>query len=188
LIETPDTNKETAHQNQNADSAPTPNTDSKGAEQADDDLDFVVTEAHDQTTELVGGFQGTKTDDLGIETPADLMEAEASHDVGEHHQPDPGVLSPLGDSTPPPPPPADKPLDSDPSPAATDDPATSQIPTSTSGLQKLSNERLQEISQQMQGGTPSDNYLSNEEKHQLLRSIEDGPASQVESSPPLVKT
>ena len=48
----------------------------------DEKLDFVVTEAHGQDPEMVGGFKTSEAGELGIETPADLMETEAEHSPG----------------------------------------------------------------------------------------------------------
>ena len=73
----------------------------------DDDLDFVVTEAHAEAHELVGGVKplATKEDDLGIESNSDLMEREA-HGQTPSLNPNisQGFDQPIGQSSPPPPP------------------------------------------------------------------------------------
>ena len=190
MIETSKPHNEATHPNQTVKSASTsdPHANPKPSDKTDDnDLDFVVTEAHDQDSDLVGGFNKSDSDDLGIETPANLMEAEALHDVGECTLPDPVVTSPIGDTNPPPPPPADKQFDSDPKPATETMQDTIQDLTTKQGLGKLTDERLQEISQKMHGETPNNDYLTAEEKQRLLKSIDEVPVDQVESPSPQTK-
>ncbi len=183
MIETPRSNRETPGRKHTARSGPGSESDVSPAEGTERDQDFVVTEAHDQSPELVGGFGSAKEDDLGIESPADLMEAEAAREVGERHLPDPVETAPIGDTTPPPPPAADKPLPSDSVPVGDTKPDTDRTPSPIPGLQKLSEERVQEISQRMQTGAPSNDYLSAEEKQRLISSIDKAPADQVEPKP-----
>lgn len=173
MIETPKSDRETPDRLQAVRRGPGPESDGSSTEGSERDKDFVVTEAHDQTPAPVGGFGSEKEDDLGIESPADLMEAEAAREVGERHLPDPVENAPIGDTTPPPPPVAEKPLPSDSAPAGVSTPDIDRTPPPSSGLQKLSEERVQEISHQMQTGTPQDDYLSTEEKQRLISSIDE---------------
>ncbi|MCD6250453.1 MAG: tetratricopeptide repeat protein [candidate division Zixibacteria bacterium] len=187
MIETSKTHNEATHPNQTVKSAstPDPHANPRPSEKTDDnDLDFVVTEAHDQDSDLVGGFNKSNSDDLGIETPADLMEAEAL-DTGECVLPDPVMTSSIGDTNPPLP--TDKQFDSDLKPATETMQDTIQDLTTKQGLGKLTDERLQEISQKMQGETPNNNYLTAEEKQRLLKSIDEVPVDQVESPSPQTK-
>ena len=75
----------------------------------DDDLEFVVTEAHQDSPELVGQEKpatGANDDDLGLQSTADLMENEANSNNSE--QPEESRMvqgyTPIGDSAPPLPP------------------------------------------------------------------------------------
>ncbi len=69
---------------------------------SDDDLDFIVTEAHEQPHELVGGITPkVGDDDLGIQSTANLMEDEATYRSQAESNPvdlGSGEDSPIGDS------------------------------------------------------------------------------------------
>ncbi len=78
----------------------------------DDDLEFVVTEAHEESPELVGGIKlssSDKDDELGLQSTADLMENEARSTIPDMKTDlNPNLdQSPIGESAPPPPPVSD---------------------------------------------------------------------------------
>ena len=77
----------------------------------DTDPDFVISEAHEQGPEMVGGYrpESKPSDDLGIESTSDLMESEAHRGVSgqeEAHLADDNLI---GQSEPPPPPVTEQP-------------------------------------------------------------------------------
>ncbi len=147
-----------------------------------DDLDFVVTEAHEQGTEMVGGFQPTPGDNLGIESPADLMQAEAgarkeeAFDRPSHDSyfavPEPEIPQPA--TTP-----VEKPTASVPqSDAKAAEDARDKI-------ERLSEEQIKEISHRMRAESKTSNYLSDDEKQQLMNAIGHGPSSDADVSVPV---
>jgi tetratricopeptide (TPR) repeat protein len=132
----------------------------------DDGLDFVVTEAHSQTPDLVGGFKSTQTDPLGVESTADLMQAAARPDQTDQedtaHPP-----SLIGESYPLPALPEEDfaGLDTD-RLSITDDKL--EPPQREDTLEKLSEQRIKEISQRMKAETARSDYLSEEETRQII--------------------
>ncbi len=143
------------------------------ASTTEDDLDFVVTEAHEDTREFVGGMKPDRTEDeLGVQSTANLLEQEAKdspdtlHDMPATKAAD---NTPIGDTTPPPPT-----VDSAPSSSlVVGDSPTDRVPADTTGanmVTKLSKEEIKSIKEKMYG-RPS-KYLSNEEKLDLLKSID----------------
>ncbi|MFZ5980904.1 MAG: tetratricopeptide repeat protein [Candidatus Zixiibacteriota bacterium] len=159
-----------------------PSTPAKPVSEVDDDLDFVITEAHDEGPEFVGGLNGKKSDqdDLGLQSTADLMEQEAN---GESHHTN---FSPsgtndvdlIGDSEPPlppgsaynyndpepPPPPVQKPQTLMANPAYNPDPQAALTP-----------EPVEPVSENdFPASSPESlrSYLSDAEKQELINKIE----------------
>jgi len=132
----------------------------------EDGLDFVVTEAHSQDPDLVGGFKPTQADALGVESTADLMQAAAKPSHAEKE----GKVRPpslIGESYPLPPPPEE-----DFAGLATDrlsiNDDRQEPPQRESTLEKLSEQRIKEISQRMKAETARSDYLSEEETRQII--------------------
>ncbi len=138
-----------------------------------DDLEFVVTEAHDQNTQLVGAYDSNNNteDDLGIETNADLMEQEA-HEGRSDFEPS-GIsekletddlsgsgLTPSADSS--------HHRDQDALQTGADILSSPEPPDR---IEKLSDDRVREISKRMNGGKEPSQYLTEEEKVKLLKNL-----------------
>jgi tetratricopeptide (TPR) repeat protein len=145
----------------------------------DDELDFVITEAHSQDPEMVGGFKSTDSENLGIETPADLMQAEAGTPKEESAARTDlrqffGGSEPEASSTPAPS--SDKPAQTE-----TKSKETPPGPTRDK-IERLSDEQLQEISRRMRAESKQSDYLSDEEKQQLISAIGHEPANDMEYS------
>jgi len=132
----------------------------------DDGLDFVVTEAHNQDPELVGGFKATQPDPLGVESTADLMQAAArpgqtdTMEMARRH-------SLIGESYPIPAQPEE-----DFGGLATERLGITgtnlEPPQRESTIEKLSEQRIKEISLQMKAETAQSDYLSEEETRQII--------------------
>ncbi len=145
----------------------------------DEDLDFVVYEAHDQKSEFVGEEPGqlsvVREDDLGIETTAKLMEQEASHnaETGNFHSLSnkPHTL-PIGVSAPPPPPPAYEEHDfkQSASTSSKSKPESAVKAVDTGAIRRLSDEELKRIERNLYG---SKAYVSEKEKSVLINKLED---------------
>ena len=104
MKETPDTIKHAADddQQQSPDGPthqPNPGTNAS-SDATEDTLDFVVTEAHAQSSDLVGGYQEAE-DDLGIESNSDLMERGAAAIDSDMESTTPYAGKQIGDSNPP---------------------------------------------------------------------------------------
>ncbi|MCX6834763.1 MAG: tetratricopeptide repeat protein [candidate division Zixibacteria bacterium] len=147
----------------------------RNQQSADDEgLDFVVTEAHSQDPDLVGGFKAAQTDPLGVESPAELMQAAArpgqteTEDMARRRQQ-------LAEFCPLPAPPEEDFGDSSPERLG----ITDNKPESTqreSTIEKLSEQRIKEISLQMKAETVRSDYLSEEEARQIISRMNgDGP-------------
>ncbi|MEW5795996.1 MAG: tetratricopeptide repeat protein [Candidatus Zixiibacteriota bacterium] len=136
------------------------------ADVEDDNLDFVVTEAHGDDHELVGGFKSSGADNLGIETPADLMDAEASsvQDSKARHRQYTDVLAGQADW----PNEADMFAETGPLevPAARD-----RNSEPNGGFERLSDAQVQEISRRMRAEASRSGYLSEEEKQKIVSGI-----------------
>ncbi len=138
------------------------------------DLDFVVTETEPNETELVGGYGPTvdTQDDLGIESNADLLEKEVVSGAREQHldlsdEPDEFIE----DAGPMP-----EPFDSQVIPTCDDsviEPSEDRLtpPTSPDSIEKLSDDRIRELSEKMRGSDGSPAYLTEEEKASLLNNL-----------------
>jgi len=155
----------------------------------DDTLDFVVTEAHNQGSDLVGGFECPPSDQLGIESPADLMdstahktEPTADHATGRT----PGSL--IGQSAPPPPAAAAPSSDAFANDSLDLAGGNLDPPVRETTIEKLSDDRIKEISQRMHTQSAASDYLSDDEKQQLMSAIghgpEDGPTQEVVAERP----
>lgn len=138
---------------------------------SEQDLDFEVTEAHSQDTELVGGYAAASNDDLGIESNADIVRPreQAAELEAEACEYDP---SPIGNCDPTLPD-ADE---SDPDEDTLDgfDTGRELVPdySKGSGLEKLSDEKVAEITRRMNSESRDSSYLSDEEKMRLVNGIE----------------
>ena len=141
----------------------------------DDGLDFVVTEAHSQDPEMVGGYKSLPIDPLAVESTADLMQAAARPGQTE------GRVTPqasmLGEAyIPTPSPPAEEDfgdLNTDRIGIAGAGQPPAQ-PEST--VEKLSEQRIKEISQRMKTESARSDYLSEEETRQIISLMNgDGP-------------
>ncbi|HUV30300.1 MAG TPA: tetratricopeptide repeat protein [Acidobacteriota bacterium] len=143
---------------------------------APDNLDFVITETHDASHDLVGGVVPKKTDgDLGLETTADLVQREAISGAGIGGGAvgsDTGNCSPIGDSNPTMPAPQETDTGGG---TVSDEPPAGSAPSSdsTSQVRKLSDDQIKSIKQNLYGG--STEYLSDEEKLDLLKHIDRRP-------------
>ena len=132
----------------------------------DDGLDFVVTEAHSQNSDLVGGFKTAPADPLGVESTADLMQAAAKPrriDEDIAHQP-----SLIGESSPLPAPPEEDFADLSTDRLGISENNLEPQQQRESTLEKLSDQRIKEISQQMKAETSRSDYLSEEETRQII--------------------
>lgn len=138
----------------------------------DDDLEFVVTEAHQESPDLVGQAKpaaGKNDDDLGVQSNADLMENEAKSDYSgrpEEHESD-LEHTPIGDTAPPPPPVSDYENNYEPAP----------ITQPTSEFQPPENDPIadrepEKPSSPTETDIPEPAYLSDEEKRELISKIE----------------
>jgi len=157
-----------------------PGSTEQAADANNDDLEFVITEAHDQETELVGGFKTSSPSDLGIESPADLLRPEVIEDKIDHDSMSNVDHLPIGDTHPPPPSDHARKMDD---PGILElSPDTMQSPSSECTLEKLSDERLQEISRNMRVDSGEPEYLTAEEKQRLITSIDETPVSEAEPS------
>lgn len=146
----------------------------------DEKLDFVVTEAHGQDPELVSGFKTSEAEELGIETPADLMETEAST---RREQIDRPLVGHDFEVDQPPPPMPPEPDDTVNNAARVEPQAAPQKPTEPyGGLEHLSDEQVQEISRRMRAEAARVDYLSDDEKHRLMSAIGSGSPAEVLSS------
>jgi Tfp pilus assembly protein PilF len=134
----------------------------------DDGLDFVVTEAHNEDPEMVGGFKTSDRDNLGIESPAELMQAEAGARKEEPKRrmtPNPFYAIPDQDAQPPHTPEV---ASQEERPQAE---KKAESPASRDKIERLSEEQLQEISRRMRAESRPADYLSDEEKQQLISAI-----------------
>jgi len=154
----------------------------KPASEVDDDLDFVVTEAHEEGPEFVGGLnKKADRDDLGLQSTADLMEQEAT---GISHNSDPtqsetdNKLGLIGNSEPPLPPgtelnDAREPITP---PIQESQPVTNPAfaPEPDRGLtpEPPSPPDLDKNRPQPPTTETNDTYLSDEEKQELIKKIE----------------
>jgi len=157
--------------------------------ESETDPDFVVSEAHEQSPEMVGGFRPeAKSDDLGAEAPPELADSTdrssqtarpAAFDISDDDL--------IGDCQPPTPGPAD----------GYDDPTSEEndfgaiksnieTPDEPGRIEKLSDERLLEISARMQAETESTAYLTEEEKLRLLHSIDEAAPQKGFDNQPIV--
>ncbi|MCP4684774.1 MAG: PEGA domain-containing protein [bacterium] len=155
-----------------AEQASTPDPSPKNEPAGDDDLDFVVTEAHTQEHELVGGVDTPKTpaeDDLGIQSAADFMEDSARIDD------EASDTGPIGESHVAAPPPPDysyqapRPNRSDAIQVSDDNLST---PDKPDRIEKLSEEQVREISQKMKQPEKRSEYLSEDEKFDLIKNLD----------------
>ena len=159
----------------------------------DDDLEFVVTEAHQDSPELVGmDKQPSIDDDLGLQSTADMMNNQAHTDPppGDDHRkpPDPD-FSPIGESAPPPPQVQDsayeppEPLDTEPPARGAADP--DEFHTGDR-LARLSEQEVNAINEELYGER---SYLSEEEKRNLVQSLEGVPETKrPQGEPPPVES
>lgn len=135
----------------------------------EDDLDFVVTEAHNQDHELVGGVTPppkSTEDDLGIQSAADLMEKEA------HRDSDTAKDIPIGESAVTAPPPPDYSYQQPPQEELQVTRNNMEPPDEPDRIKRLSEEQLQEISQKMKLPSRKTDYLTEDEKFDLLRGLD----------------
>lgn len=147
----------------------TPETTQGGPQTGDDDLDFVVTEAHSQDHELVGGVNNPKPppeDDLGIQSAADLMEKAA-------HSDSPGpVEAPIGESAVTSPPPPDYSYQEKPQDKLEVSRDNMSPPEEPDRIERLSEEQVREISAKMQRPKDKSEYLTEDEKFDLIRGLD----------------
>ncbi len=149
--------------------------DTPETENADrNDLDFVVTETEPNETELVGGYgpSGRSRDDLGIESNADLLEQEVVKDPQALEL----DLSDEADEFIEDAGPMPQPLNNDVAPFNDDsviEPLEDQLtpPTSPDSIEKLSDDRIRELSEKMRGSEDPPAYLTEEEKASLLNNL-----------------
>jgi tetratricopeptide (TPR) repeat protein len=177
LRETPDLTekqREDAAAAKRPDNTADPNQ--QNASGADDDLDFVVTEAHEEAPELVGGFASKEPGDLGIESTAELMQQEAQGEA-EMSPLSTGFDDPIGESAPPPPPPAEKSMP-DPEDHLNISGDNLETPERENGLGNLTDEQVAEISRKMKVETNEPEYLSEDEKMALLTNIDSSPTDE----------
>ena len=153
------------------------------------DPDFVVSEAHEQSPEMVGGYTPEpKPDDLGTVSPADLMDSAAR----QSHSAPPAAFDIsdndlIGDSQPPNPQPVD---DYEETTAGENDfgaiKSNIEPPDEPGRIEKLSDEKLLEISARMQAETDNAGYLTEEEKYRLLHSIDEAAPQKGFDNQPIV--
>ncbi len=147
----------------------------------DDDLEFQVYEQESDDREFVGGqadFDATdKKDDLGVQSPGELMENLAHEDHGDIDTPigssDPD-FEPIGQTAPfmpepepyepPPPPPGDF---GDLQTETADNPPEPE--TSPNGIKKLSEEEVRAIENNLYHGN---GYLSDSDKKDLMHKLD----------------
>jgi len=165
-----------------------PDPSPKDTQSDDDDLDFVVTEAHSQEHELVGGVSkppATPEDDLGIQSAADLMDDTARNQTGKPEE------RPIGESHVASPPPPDYSYQANPA-QDTEDLKVSRDnmspPTEPDRIKHLSEEQVREISQKMKQPSRQSEYLSEDEKLDLLKNLDNAddnskPAKGFDNSP-----
>ncbi len=143
----------------------------------DDDLNLVVTESTSGDQEFVGGekkFESTD-DDLGIESPSDLMEREATGGK-ETHEPQSsaidGEFGLIGESAPPPPPGQAQPNPED----KADEQATETAPeiemSETGRIRKLSADDVKKIEDNLY--SRDSGYLSDREKSDFISKMDTG--------------
>ena len=149
------------------------NASSGNDKSGDDDLDFIVTEAHTQDHELVGGVTpppAPPEEDLGIQSAADFMDDTARNAVS---QPDP---QPIGDSEVSAPPPPDYSYQEGPPPAGNESLQVSNdnmsSPDEPDRIKRLSDEEVREISMKMQQPQQKSDYLSEDEKFDLIKNLD----------------
>jgi len=145
----------------------------------DDNLDFVVTEAPSEGHELVGGVQpNSPTDgDLEIESNAHLMESGARSNRERAKEFSRAVTNqPIGETSPP------RPKASSGSTVPENKPDLSS--PLTNKLEKLSKEKLGEISRRMRGGsTEASDFVTEEEKLELLKKLDSASGSGPKPAP-----
>lgn len=157
---------------------------------SDDALEFVVTEKNEDDREFVGGKRefSTDHDDLGIESPRDLMEKEALSAKEKAAGPIPtsaADFEPIGPSESPPPPEPNYSRSLDDSSPETAEAWT--LEQNQAGqeekVKKLSPQEVKEIEKNLYGGSP---YLTDQEKEQLIKKIDklEGPDSNAAISTP----
>lgn len=127
---------------------------------ADDDLDFVVTEAMDQGLEPVGGFQEEASDDdLGLESAAELMEREALRQAtGSDLETSRITIQPIGEC--------------EPSLPAPSQPNQLELSKPVDSLGKLSADQIRQINEDMHRTEEPSDFLSAEEKVDLIKDLE----------------
>lgn len=136
----------------------------------DDNLDFVVTEAHNQDHEFVGHGDKPKPppeDDLGIESAADMMEGKALND-NSHSE-----IKPIGESNLSTPPPPDYSYQGKPQDDLEISQDNSTPPTEPDRIQRLSEEQVREISQKMSQPNKKSEYLTEDEKFDLIKNLDE---------------
>ena len=148
----------------------------------DQDLEFEVTEAHAQDSELVGGYVPAGEEKLGIESNSDLMQPGSN--AAEVSRPELGP-SPIGESEPILPE-AQEPDESD-SLGDYDFPKEpEQTRNGESSLEKLSDEKVAEITRRMNSeNTETSSYLSDEEKMNLINGIDAASAEENQQEKPI---
>jgi len=153
------------------------------AETTDDALEFVVTEKETDDREFVGGKRefSTEHDELGIETPSDLMQKEALSAKGKtvNSAQRSADFQQLDQSETLPPSESGSHHYQDNSPVETEEAWTSEKNQQgkEQKVRKLSPEEVKEIEKNLYGGNP---YLTNKEKHNLIKKIDnlENPAPQ----------
>ncbi|MBN1212402.1 MAG: tetratricopeptide repeat protein [candidate division Zixibacteria bacterium] len=138
----------------------------------DDDLEFVVTEAHQESPDLVGQVKTASVrsdDDLGLQSNADLMENEAKSNDFEQTDENKTDFehTPIGDTAPPPPPEPD--YDSSYEPAPITQPTTENKPPENNSS---ANREPEKPSSPAETESSKPSYLSDEEKRELISKIE----------------
>ena len=138
----------------------------------DDDLEFVVTEAHQESPDLVGQAKpapAKNDDDLGLQSNADLMESEAKSNYPELPEENKSDLehTPIGDTAPPPPPVSDYENNYEPTPI---NQPTSEFQTPENG--PSADREPEKPTSPPETDTPPAAYLSDEEKRELISKIE----------------
>ncbi|HVP06500.1 MAG TPA: tetratricopeptide repeat protein [Candidatus Acidoferrum sp.] len=130
---------------------------------ADTDLDFVVTEAHEEQRELVGGVKpkDKPADDLGLRSSAELMEDSATENLNDTApQRVPAYTAPEEE------------------PATQPEPPT---PEDKNRIRKLSDAELKSVEKNLYG---SRTYVSEKDKRDLMKNVT--PPSPAYSSEPIV--
>jgi tetratricopeptide (TPR) repeat protein len=133
----------------------------------DDGLDFVVTEANSQDPEMVGGFKSSPVDPLAVESTADLMQAAARPGKTEGNTTARASL--FAESYVPTPAPPTEEDFGDLNTARIGINGSNEPPAQPeSTVEKLSEQRIKEISQRMKMESARSDYLSEEETRQIL--------------------